>query len=48
MRNTRTHITGIAARARPLMRLADWSCMSVTTRGRYFQLEAALIRKARV
>jgi hypothetical protein len=48
MRNTRTHIAGIAARFRPLIRLADWSCMSVTTRGPNFQLEAGLTRKTRV
>jgi len=48
MRNARTHIAGIAARLHPLMRLADWSCMSVTTRGPDFQLEAGLIRKTRV
>jgi len=48
MRNARTHIAWIAARLHPLMRLADWSCMSVTTRGPDFQLEAGLIRKTRV
>ena len=48
MRNARTHIAETAARVRPLIRLADWSCMSVTTRGPNFQLEAGLIRKARV
>jgi hypothetical protein len=48
MRNVRTHIAGNAARVRPLIRLADWSCMSVVTRGPKFQLETALIRKARV
>jgi hypothetical protein len=46
MRNARTHIAEIAARVRPLMRLADWSCVSVMMRN--FQLEAGLIRKARV
>jgi hypothetical protein len=48
MRNARTYITETAARVRPLIRLADWSCMSVMTRGRNFQLEAGLIHKARV
>jgi hypothetical protein len=48
MRNARTHIAEIAARVPPLMRLADWSCMSVMTRGPNFQLEAGLIRNARV
>jgi hypothetical protein len=48
MRNARTHIAETAARVRPLIRLADWSCMSVTTRGPNFQLKAGLIRKARV
>ena len=48
MRNACTHITGIAARVRPLTRLADRSCTSVTTRGPNFQLEAGLIRKTRV
>jgi hypothetical protein len=47
MRNARTYIAETAARVRPLVRLADWSCMSVT-RGPNFQLEAGLIRKARV
>ena len=48
MRNARTHIAETAARVRPLIRLADWSCMSVMTRGPNFQLEAGLNRKARV
>ena len=48
MRNARTHIAETAAHVRPLIRLADWSCMSVTTQGPIFQLEAGLIRKARV
>jgi hypothetical protein len=48
MRNTRTHITEIAARVRPLTRLADWSCMSAMTQGPNFQLQVGLIRKARV
>jgi len=48
MRNTRTDIAGIAARVRPLVRLADWSCMSVTTGVSNFQLEVGLIRKTRV
>ena len=46
MRNVRTHIAEIATRVRLLMRLADWSCMSVKTWGPNF--EAGLIRKARV
>ena len=48
MRNARTHIAETAALVRPLTRLADWSCMSAITRGPNFQLEAGLIRKARV
>jgi hypothetical protein len=48
MRNARTHIVATAARVRPLVRLADWSCMSAMTRGPIFQLESGLIRKARV
>jgi hypothetical protein len=47
MRNARKHITGTAV-VRPPVRLADWSCMSAMTRGPNFQLEAGLIRKARV
>jgi hypothetical protein len=48
MRNARTYIAETAARVRPLIRLADGSCMSVMTWGLNFQLEAGLIRKARV
>jgi len=48
MRNARTHIAETAARVWPIIRLADWSCMSVMTRGPNFQLEAGLISKARV
>ncbi|MEH2496862.1 hypothetical protein V1294_003341 [Bradyrhizobium sp. AZCC 1678] len=47
MRNAR-HIAETTARVRPLNWLADWSCMSVMTRGPNFQLQAGLIRKARV
>jgi hypothetical protein len=48
MRNARTDIAETAACVRPLIRLVDWSCMSVMTRGPNFQLEAGLIRKARM
>ena len=48
MRNARTHIAETAARVRPLVRLADWSRMSVVTWVPNFQLEVGLIRKARV
>jgi hypothetical protein len=48
MPNARTHIAETADRFRPLIRLADWSYMSVMTWGPNFQLEAGLIRKARV
>jgi hypothetical protein len=48
MRNAHTHIAETAVRVRPLVRLADWSCMSVVTRGPNFQLETGLIRKTRV
>ena len=48
MRNVHTHIAKTAARVRPLIRLADWSCMSVVTWGPNFQLEAGLNRKIRV
>lgn len=45
MRNARTLIAKTAARVRPLIRLADRSCMFVMT---WAQLEAGLIRKARM
>ena len=48
MRNARTHIAETATSVRPLVRLTDWSCMSVTARGLNFQLEAGLIRKTKV
>lgn len=48
MRKARTHITETAVRIRPLVRLADGSCMSVMAWGPNFQLEAGLIRKTRV
>jgi hypothetical protein len=48
MRNLRTQIAETAVHVRPLIRLADWSCMSLMTRGLNFQIEAGLIRKARV
>ena len=48
MRNARTHVAQTATLVLPLIRLADWSCMSVMTRGPKFQLETGLIRKARV
>jgi hypothetical protein len=48
MRNARTYIAETAASVRPLIRLADWSCMSATTWGPNFQLETGLIRKIRV
>ena len=48
MHHARTHIAETVARVRPLIRLADWSCMSAMTQGPNFQLEAGLIRKARV
>jgi hypothetical protein len=48
MRNARLHIAETAVRLWPLIRLTDWSCMSAVTRGPNFQLEAGLIRKARV
>ena len=48
MRNARTHIAETAVRVRPLVRLADGSCMSVMTWGPNFQRDAGLIRKARV
>jgi hypothetical protein len=47
MRNARTHIAETAAHVRPLIRLDDWSCMSVMTWGQNFQLEAGLNRKTR-
>jgi hypothetical protein len=40
--------TDIATRVQPLVRLADWSCMSAIKQGPRVQLEAGLIRKARV
>jgi hypothetical protein len=48
MHNARTHIEETAARVRPLVRLADGTCMSVMAWGPNFQLQAGLIRKARV
>jgi hypothetical protein len=48
MRNARKLIAETAARVRPLIRLVDWSCMSVMTWGPDFQLEERLISKARV
>jgi hypothetical protein len=48
MRNVRTHIAETAVRVRPLIWLADGACMSVVTAGPNFQLEAGLIREARV
>jgi hypothetical protein len=48
MRNARKHIAQTDLRVRPLTRLADWSCMSVTTQGPNYQLVAGLIRKTRV
>lgn len=48
MRNARPHITETAVGVLPFIRLADRSCMSVTTWGPNFQLEAGLIRKVRV
>ena len=48
MRNARTHIAEIATSVWPLVRLTDWSCMSVTALGLNFQFEAGLIRKARM
>jgi len=47
MRNARTLIAETAARVR-LIRLADWSCMSVMAWDPNFQLKAGLIRKTRV
>jgi len=46
MRNARTDIVGTAVRVRPLVRVADGSCMFVMTRN--IQLEAGLIRRSRV
>jgi len=46
MRHARTHVAETAPRVRPLIRLADGSCVSVVTWGPNFQLEAGLIRKA--
>lgn len=48
MRNARKLIAATAARVRPLIRLADRSCTSVMIWGVNFQLQAELIRKARV
>ena len=48
MHNARTHIAVTAARVRPLIWLANWSCMFVMTWGPNFQFEAGLIRKARM
>jgi hypothetical protein len=48
MRNELTHIADTAACFRPLIRLADGSCMSVMTWGPNLHLETGLIRKTRV
>ena len=48
MRNARTTIAQTAAFVPPLIRLADWLCMSVVTQGPVLQFEAGLIRKARL
>ena len=48
MRNARTHVAETAVPVRPLIRPADWPCMSVMTRGPNFQRDAGLIRKTRV
>jgi len=48
MRHARTSIAETAAFVRPPVRLADWPCMSATTRGPNRQLEAGLIGKARL
>jgi len=48
MRNARTYIAETAACVWPLIRLADGSCMSAVARGLNFELEAGLIRTARV
>jgi hypothetical protein len=47
MHNARKTIAETAVRVRPLVRLADWSCMSIT-QGSTLQLETGLIRKARM
>lgn len=46
MRHARTDIALTAVR--PLIRLADGLCMSMTAWGRNFELEAGLIRKITV
>jgi len=53
MRITRTDIAGIAAHVQPLVRLADWSCMSAMPFGvngwdPKAQLGTGLIREARI
>jgi hypothetical protein len=48
MHNARTHIAETAVRVRPLVRLADGSCMSVMTWRQNVERDAGLIRKARV
>ena len=48
MREPRTPIAETAVHVRPLIWLADGSCMSAMTRGPNDQLKAGLIRKASV
>ena len=48
MLNACKHIAGTDARLRPLIRLAGWSCMFVTTQGPDVQLDAGLIGKTRL
>ena len=48
MSTLRTHSAETAANVRPLLRLADWSCMFAAKQGPIDRLEATPIRKARV
>jgi hypothetical protein len=48
MRNVRAHIAETAANVRPLVRLADGTCMSEMTQGPDFGLGAGLTHKARM
>jgi hypothetical protein len=48
MRKVRAHIAETAATVRPLVRLADGTCMSAMTQGPDFGLGVALIHKAKM
>jgi len=48
MLNACAYIAGTDARVRPLVGLADWSCMFVTTQGPDNRFDTGLIGKTRL